>query len=132
MHLKTFIMKTGTITLLIGSIFILSACGAEKQGYATINSTQLLELLNQGAKTTIIDLREPELYGEGHISGAINIPFEQFKQRMGEINPEQPVVFVCHTGPMGDVTSTMLVEQGFENVSNLSGGMAKWSGAVTK
>jgi rhodanese-related sulfurtransferase len=51
---------------------------------------------------------------------------------MGEINREQPVVFVCHTGPMGDVTSTMLVEQGFENVSNLSGGMAKWSGAVTK
>jgi len=41
---------------------------------------------------TIIDVRNPELYREGHISGAINIPLEELEDRMGEIPQNRPVV----------------------------------------
>ncbi|WP_018130224.1 rhodanese-like domain-containing protein [Effusibacillus pohliae] len=100
--------------------------------YSVMTSTQLIYLLNNKQDLQIIDLREPFLFKDGHIPGAVNIPFDEFQNRMNEISPAKPVVFVCHTGPMGDVTSKILVEQGFKNVSNLKGGMAAWDGPVTK
>lgn len=102
------------------------------KGYSVIASSQLISMLNGKQDLQIIDLREPSLFKNGHIPGAVNIPFDEFKNRMNEVSPAKPVVFVCHTGPMGDVASQMLAEKGIQNVSNLKGGMAAWDGPVTK
>lgn len=103
-----------------------------EKGYAMISSPQLVAMLTEKVDMQIIDLREQSLYKKGHIPGAINIPFDEFHSRMSEVAPNKPVVFVCHDGPMGDVTSKMLVESGRSNVSNLKGGMSAWDGPVAK
>lgn len=101
-------------------------------GYATIAPQELQGQIDAGDKLAIIDLREPELYRAGHVPGAKNIPFEQFNNRINELNPEDKIVLVCHTGPMGDVSGSLLSEKGYAKVSNLKGGMAAWSGKLEK
>ncbi len=88
--------------------------------------------MDAGKKAVIVDLREPELYGAGHIPGATNIPFEQFNDRLKELNPQSHIVLVCHTGPMGDVSGALLAERGYTSVRNLMGGMAAWNGRLEK
>lgn len=112
---------------------MLAGCGTgAAKGYTTIEPEQLQSMIKQGEPMTIVDLREPELYAKGHIPGAINIPFETFQDKMNQLTTDQNVVFACHTGPMGDVTSKLLIEKGFTKVNNLNGGMAGWNGDLTK
>lgn len=65
--------------------------------------------------------------GTGTIPGAINIPFYmfKFKARYRELDPNKRIVFVCHTGPMGEAGAQFLVEKGYARVVNLEGGMAR-------
>lgn len=123
------------LSMLIVSLF---GCGnfqttnnGSGKGYTTIASGQLVSLLNDKKDVQIIDLRELALYNKGHIPGAINIPFNEFKNRMNEVSKNKPVVFVCHTGPMGDVASQMMVDHGVTKVSNLKGGMGGWDGPIS-
>ncbi len=113
-----------------------TACGGGSKpgtsGYATITPQQLQTQLDAGDELTIIDLREPELYRAGHIPGAKNIPFEQFDGRISVLDPDDRIALVCHTGPMGDVSGSLLAEKGYGKVSNLQGGMASWKGKLEK
>lgn len=97
--------------------------------YAIITSQQLISMLKE-KDLQIIDLRESTLFNKGHIPGAMNIPFDQFKNRISEVSTTKPIIFVCHTGPMGDVTSQMMVKKGGTRVFNLKGGMADWNGPL--
>lgn len=80
---------------------------------------------------TIVDVREPELFAEGHIPGAINRPWPGVKETAAaELPKDHAIVLVCHGGPMGDELADILVAAGFTDVRNLEGGMRKWSGPV--
>lgn len=77
----------------------------------------------------IVDVREPELFAEAHIPGAINIPWPDAKTRAPtELDPAHDIVLVCHGGPMGDELAAILEERGFTQVRNLAGGMNRWTG----
>lgn len=47
---------------------------------------------------TVIDVRPPEEYAQGHIPGAVNIPLDRLEDRIGELAPEREVVAYCR-GP---------------------------------
>ncbi|MDP4163985.1 MAG: rhodanese-like domain-containing protein [Bacillota bacterium] len=81
---------------------------------------------------SIVDLRESDLYRDGHIQGAINISFAEFQSRMKELDPKKSVILVCHVGPMGEASGQLLLQNGFHMVSNLSGGMANWNGKLVR
>lgn len=100
--------------------------------YSTVTVQQLQAQIDAGETMVIVDLREPELFRAGHIPGARNVPFEQFSERVNELSPEANIVMVCHTGPMGDVSGSLLAERGYTKVSNLKGGMAAWNGKLEK
>ncbi|MBI4320841.1 MAG: rhodanese-like domain-containing protein [Chloroflexi bacterium] len=138
------------VALLITSVVVATGCAADtgtaqnapltQQGnekpakftYSTMNPQQLQSEIDAGEKLVIVDLREPELYRAGHITGAQNVPFEEFDKRMNELNPETKIVLVCHTGPMGDASGSLLAERGYGQVRNLAGGMAAWRGKLVR
>lgn len=124
------------ILFLVVVAFLGTACNVSSKtpagGYATLATQELQAQIDAGEKLEIIDLREPELYRAGHVPGAKNIPFEEFNDRINELNPGDKIVLVCHTGPMGDVSGSLLAEKGYAKVSNLKGGMAAWSGKLEK
>ncbi|MDP5277049.1 rhodanese-like domain-containing protein [Chengkuizengella axinellae] len=94
-----------------------------------MSQQQLINELN-GLDTVIVDLREEILYEEGHIPGAVNIPFAEITTRFTELDKNKKIIFVCHTGNMGESSSQFLIKNGFSDVANLSGGMAGWSGPI--
>lgn len=124
------------ILFLVAIAALGAACNGSSKaptgGYANIAPQELQAQMDSGVKLTIVDLREPSLYRAGHIPGAKNIPFEEFNNRINELSPQAKIVLVCHTGPMGDISGSLLAERGYTTVSNVGGGMAAWSGRLEK
>jgi rhodanese-related sulfurtransferase len=128
-------MKRGIFIIKILMAFLILTTGlALASGHSRINGAQLESMMIDGLPVVIVDVREPWLYSEGHIPGAINIPYEDNSQQkvLQVLRPDDRIVFVCHGGPMGDELGTILVENGYIEVYNLTGGMRRWRGAVAK
>ncbi|MGD9093184.1 MAG: rhodanese-like domain-containing protein, partial [Anaerolineales bacterium] len=77
----------------------------------------------------IIDVREPREYKAGHISEALSIPLPEIICGSTHIDREQPIVFVCRSGRRSKRVAGMLVDQGYENIRILKGGMLVWEAA---
>jgi rhodanese-related sulfurtransferase len=46
----------------------------------------------------IIDVRDPEEFEQGHVSGAVNLPIDDLEDKVDELPSDKPIVFVCSTG----------------------------------
>ncbi|NTU19469.1 rhodanese-like domain-containing protein [Brevibacillus sp. HB1.2] len=101
-----------------------------KPSLQVIDSGQLSQWMTDEQEMVIVDLREPELFEEGRVPNAINIPFAEISEKYSSIPKDKKVVFVCHTGRMGVESGNLLLENGYKDVANLDGGMAKWTGQV--
>ncbi|NYG55943.1 rhodanese-like domain-containing protein [Nocardioides perillae] len=84
---------------------------------------QLVEALHGGA--TLIDVREPAEYRQGHVPQAANIPMSQLTARLGELDPTQPVYVVCASGNRSSAMTDVLTARGFDAV-NVLGGTSAW------
>ena len=83
-------------------------------------------------KTILIDVRTKEEYDLGTIEGAVNIPIDDLRQRLGEIPADKDLYVFCQVGLRGYVASRMLMQNGYEKVFNLSGGYKTYQLAVQK
>ena len=69
----------------------------------------------------VLDVRTPAEYAAGHIGGAVNIPIDELRERLGELPREVPIATYCQVGMRGYLATRLLVQHGFR-VANLSGG----------
>jgi rhodanese-related sulfurtransferase len=74
------------------------------------------------AKTFIIDVRTPGEYKAGTIDGAVNIPVDELRGRIGSIPRDRSIVVFCAVGQRAHVAARILRQSGFDEVYNLSGG----------
>ncbi len=79
---------------------------------------------------TLIDVRTPEEFVLGHIEGAINIPVDSLRNRINEVPKTHPIVVYCAIGLRGYLAARTLMQRGFEDVRNLSGGYKTWEAAT--
>ena len=78
----------------------------------------------------LLDVREPEELEQAAIAGAHHIPMRQVPERLGELPRDKPIVVFCHAGGRSRRVAQFLVENGFEQVFNLDGGIDAWSRTV--
>ena len=74
----------------------------------------------------LIDVRTPAEFAGGTIEGAINIPLDEIRNRLSEVPVDRPLYIFCQQGMRGYLAQRILVQNGFENVTNLSGGYLLW------
>ena len=76
----------------------------------------------------IFDARTAGEFAEGHVPGAINIPFNQIRQRIGEmpIDRAAPLIVYCGHGPRAWIAARALRKAGYTAVSYMAGHMAAW------
>ena len=98
----------------------LAACNLLQKTFRQVRTDQVRSLVEEGAY--IIDVREKELYDQGHIRTAVNIPISQIRQRLEEIPKDRPVYLNCKTGQTSYNAVLALQGKGFRNVYNISGG----------
>lgn len=79
----------------------------------------------------IIDSRTAEEYEFGHIEGAVNIPVDELRGRLTEIPKDKKIIVYCAVGLRGYLSSRILLQNGYVNVYNLSGGYKTYSYAVS-
>lgn len=73
----------------------------------------------------LLDVRTPAEFAAGIIPGAINIPLDELRDRVGDV-PAGPVTVYCQVGQRGHTATVFLREKGFDAV-NLDGGYKTWS-----
>jgi len=79
------------------------------------------ELLGKDT-TTIIDVREPYEFAEGHIEGSVNIPLNTVQNRVDEIQQmSKPLVMVCLSGGRSGMATAILKARGVTDVHNGGG-----------
>ena len=79
----------------------------------------LKEIIKDRA-TKFVDVRTITEFNAGHITGAVNIPLDQFEHRYTEIDGlgKSPVVLYCRTGNRSGRALTFLQKKGIKNVFN--------------
>jgi len=70
----------------------------------------------------ILDVRKPDEWEEGMIKGAINIPLDELRNRLDELDRNKMILIYCQVGLRGYLAYRLLKLNGFSQVKNLSGG----------
>lgn len=85
------------------------------------------EVSSLGEHVLKIDVRTPKEYQAGTIPGFINIPLDELRSHLDELPKERPIVVTCAVGLRGYLASRILLQHGFTDVRNLSGGYRTWN-----
>lgn len=83
-------------------------------------------------KVILVDVRTADEYALGTIGGAVNIPLDDLRERMGEIPTDVPVWLFCGVGLRGYLASNILKANGYRDVKNLIGGLKTYRAATAK
>lgn len=84
------------------------------------------ELTNIKSTDILLDVRRKDEFDAGKIEHAINVPVDELRSRLDEIPKDKNIFIYCEAGLRGYLAQRILVQSGFKNVSNLSGGYQLW------
>lgn len=90
------------------------------------------DIAQLSSETILVDVRTTDEYSLGSIPGAINIPVDELRSRLSELPKNRPIVVTCAVGLRGYLAYRILVQHGYKDVRNLSGGYKTWSIATAK
>jgi len=83
----------------------------------------------QAGEVTLLDVRGRKEYAETHIAGSINIPMGYLPENVDNIPQDRPIVVQCAGGLRSQISASVLLHHGIENVINLQGGIGAWEKA---
>ena len=95
---------------------------------STINQVepgQVKVMISQSPRPFLLDVRTPDEYKQGHVSGAELIPLDELFAKMSRIPKDRDVICICESGSRSSVAARQLSSQGYK-VSNMRGGMSRW------
>ena len=92
--------------------------------FQRISPEQALALREQGA--TVVDIRDPQSFANGHISGAHHLGNHNLAAFIAEADPDAPLIVSCYHGNSSQSAAAYLAHQGFSQVYSLDGGFDLW------
>lgn len=89
-----------------------------------------IEQLKQAQVTgaMVVDVREPDEYSNGHVSGAQSLPLGDLPARMQELPRDQTIYLVCQSGVRSMKAADLLAAAGHD-VRSVAGGTTAWTEA---
>jgi adenylyltransferase/sulfurtransferase len=81
-------------------------------------------------RVLLVDVRDPHELDIARISGAVNIPLGQFRDRFEELDRNADIVVHCRSGVRSARAAAILREAGYPRVRNLTGGILAWSDEI--
>ena len=88
-----------------------------------------LDRLPRDGSVTLLDVRTAGEYGGGHIDGFRNIPVDELRERLDEVEPGKPVYVICQSGLRSYIACRILAGYGYE-AYNFAGGFRFYSAAA--
>jgi hydroxyacylglutathione hydrolase len=93
-----------------------------------LSSSKMVSISDVKANTTeqVIDLRGAAEFNAGHIAGATNVFVGTLLQNLAKVPKDKPVIIHCQGGDRAAIGYSLLVKEGYTNVSNYSPGINEW------
>lgn len=113
--------------LVLGLVFTLGACAGD------LDSVTLRGLMDKG-QVVLIDVRTPEEYAQGHIPGALLLPYDQIDQAsIARLVPQtgSSIVVYCRSGRRSAIAVDTLRSLGYQKIQDF-GAVSRWSGGLIK
>jgi hydroxyacylglutathione hydrolase len=94
----------------------------------TLSTSTMVSIADVKANTTaqVIDLRGAAEFNAGHIAGATNVFVGTLLQNLAKVPKDKPVIIHCQGGDRAAIGYSLLVKEGYTNVSNYSPGINEW------
>lgn len=96
---------------------------------AAIEPRELWKEMHAAHPPVVVDVREPREYRQGHIPQADLLPLPKLFEDASRLPRDQPLVLACRSGRRSLRAAQFLYDQGYRNVSILSGGLMAWEAA---
>ena len=85
--------------------------------------------LPKDGSVTLLDTRTANEYAHGHADGFINIPVDELRERLSEIDRTKPLYVMCQSGLRSYISCRILSQEGYD-CYNFSGGYRFYSGII--
>lgn len=85
--------------------------------------------LPRDGSVTLLDTRTANEYADGHVAGFINIPVDELRDRLSEIDRSKPLYVMCQSGLRSYIACRILSQKGY-HCFNFSGGYRFYSGIL--
>lgn len=127
--------------IILLSLFLLFSVSASAQGAVESTSFQLMlktllshtvpevsvEDVNVKEEIILLDAREKAEFDLSHIENAVWVGYDDFDMsRVKDISKDKKVIVYCSVGYRSEKVCEQLIEAGFEDASNLYGGIFEW------
>lgn len=99
---------------------------AINNGRKLITADDLDKLMKSDQKYVLIDARATSQYEKAHIDTAQNIPHGKLRASSKELDQDVIIVTYCNKGVTGNAAQNILLNKGFKEVYNLSGGFKQY------
>ena len=95
--------------------------------YQQITQEEAKKIMDSGEEHIILDVREQNEYDEGHIPGAILIPYTEIEDKAEKMLPDKnmQILVYCRSGRRSKIASESLIKLGYTNVKEF-GGINEW------
>ena len=116
-----------------GPTSIIVAEKGEKAMYEQITAEEAKKIMDSGEEHIILDTREQDEFDEGHIPGAILIPYTEIENNAIELIPDKDklILVYCRSGRRSKIAAESLAKLGYTNVKEF-GGIIDWPYEVEK
>lgn len=91
-------------------------------GNPLLSPAALVARQNKGEKLQVIDTRSKKDFEKSNVQGALHIPLGELRTRQSELDKNIPTITYCNKGVTGNAAQNVLLNCGFKEVYNLSGG----------
>ena len=94
-----------------------------------LSAPELAAWLNDPARPQpmLLDVREPWEYAHCHIEGSTLMAMNTIPARLDDLDEEAEIVCICHHGMRSLQVAAFLERNGFEKITNLTGGIHAWA-----
>lgn len=94
--------------------------------YKEIDPQEAHEVIKSHKDVLLLDVREQHEYDRAHIEGVTLIPLGTLPEKLQELDKSKSTLCICAGGVRSEKAARFLLEQGFEDVTNMTEGMSGW------
>ena len=101
--------------------------------YEQITAEEAKKIMDSGEEHIVLDTREQDEFDEGHIPGAILIPYTEIENKAEEMLPDKDklILVYCRSGRRSKIAAESLSKLGYTNVKEF-GGIIDWTYEIEK